>query len=95
MAGIGIPYAQANDDGSVTCPECGERCEGVDESHRTAEDAMTKGAGRVYAEHYAEKHEATDITDRVRQQEQDHICERIGHKLETATGICARCERTI
>lgn len=34
-----------------------------------------------------------DITDRVRQQEQDHICERIGHKLET--GICARCGRTI
>lgn len=55
---IGIPYAQANDDGSVTCPECAERFEGLDESQRTAEDAITKGAGRVYAEHYASEHTA-------------------------------------
>ena len=53
---IGIPYAYANDDGSVVCPICLERCAGVDESQRTAEDAITKGASAVYAEHYAAMH---------------------------------------
>ena len=53
---IGLPYARANDDDSVTCPECGVHISGCDESRPTAEDALTKGAAARYAEHYLTEH---------------------------------------
>jgi uncharacterized Zn finger protein (UPF0148 family) len=56
MTDFGIPYAHANDDGTVTCPVCGQRIGGVDETQETAEDALTKGASRMYAEHYESAH---------------------------------------
>jgi hypothetical protein len=55
---IGIPYARANDDGSVTCLVCGIHCADVDETQETVEDAITKGASQTYALHYEEAHAA-------------------------------------
>jgi phage terminase large subunit GpA-like protein len=56
---IGIPYAFAGVDARgafVTCPECGQNFYGCDESQRTVEDAMTKGASAYYAQHYDATH---------------------------------------
>jgi uncharacterized Zn finger protein (UPF0148 family) len=55
-AAIGLPYARAHGDGTVTCPVCSVRIGGIDESQRTAEDATTKGAAARYAEHHKEQH---------------------------------------
>jgi uncharacterized Zn finger protein (UPF0148 family) len=57
MKRFGIPYARANDDGSVTCPICGARCADVNELMETVEDAITKGAHVAYAQHYEREHE--------------------------------------
>jgi hypothetical protein len=56
---IGIPYARADVDARgafVTCPVCGEHFYGCDESQRTTEDALTKGANAYYAQHFAATH---------------------------------------
>jgi hypothetical protein len=55
-----LPYARAGVDETghfVTCPVCGEKFRGIDESYSTLEDAETKGAVRLYAEHYNKEHE--------------------------------------
>ena len=50
MSTFGIPYAAANDDGSVTCPVCGAR---IVPTERKDFESFT---GREYAEHYAAEH---------------------------------------
>lgn len=60
---LGIPYAPAGVDAHgyyVECPECGHRSRGCDESARTAEDALTKGAAANHAVHWTAEHEEHD-----------------------------------
>lgn len=69
---IGIPYAPADVDGEgyfVTCPTCGAVCRGVDEAQDTAEDAVTKGANTMYAQHYAERHGVSTACRRCKTEE--------------------------
>lgn len=67
MAEIGIPYAEAGVDGYgyyLACPRCGTRCRASAfdvgslpaGDATTAEDQITKGAGRNYARHYEGDH---------------------------------------
>lgn len=63
MTGLGIPYAAAAIDDVtlayyVTCPECGDTFTAPVDA--VGEDAITKGAGVAYAEHYAAKHAPHD-----------------------------------
>lgn len=49
---IGIPYARPNDDGTVTCPVCGER---IAERHDADGERLTN----EYGEHYERMHRGT------------------------------------
>ena len=49
-ASVGIPWARPNEDGSVTCPECGEH---IPEEYDGLGERLTNN----YGHHYAEKHE--------------------------------------
>lgn len=46
---VGIPYANANHDGTVTCPVCGQR---IAEHH----DATGEVTTTAYGDHYARNH---------------------------------------
>lgn len=54
MPVFGIPYARQNDDGTVTCPKCGER---IRQGERKDFESFS---GREYATHYEAEHAEAD-----------------------------------
>lgn len=55
-AEIGIPHAEANGDGSVTCPTCETRIHPDPNLLFTDSDYLAKAVGAAYAHHYVRQH---------------------------------------
>jgi uncharacterized Zn finger protein (UPF0148 family) len=51
---FGVPYARQNEDGTVTCPNCGKR---IRQTERKDFESFT---GHEYADHYDAEHAADD-----------------------------------